>query len=342
MPQVEFPSRLVPVLHDHAARVFESRRAQTDHEPLARQLLLAFFDVCMHLGLDRVLDELQRAFPPLDVADRSALADHDVIVQALVAQLGAIDLDGGGPRNAKPRQLAECVVAALGIALTDEPDRAIALADSVRTEVAAALAGVVDVELAVPKIRETVVAEARARCEERFHGAFDKMAAQLDANGMQLLKQPKVPIDAAQAVQQALVGARNAIVDRVGRAAIDRAKTVLARSDADAAARIDLPITLRLTPRDVAILRACSARVAKAPATVVPSLLESLTELVPIVWRAPERPARPYAASQTFAVGDLIEHPKFGRGAVVSCLAQRIDVEFADGKHTLVHVAPRR
>ena len=49
----------------------------------------------------------------------------------------------------------------------------------------------------------------------------------------------------------------------------------------------------------------------------------------------------PYSATRTFAVGDLIEHPKFGRGAVVSRLARRIDVEFADGKHTLVHVAPR-
>jgi len=49
----------------------------------------------------------------------------------------------------------------------------------------------------------------------------------------------------------------------------------------------------------------------------------------------------PYAASRTFAVGDVIDHPKFGRGTVVSRLAQRIDVEFADGVHTLAHVAPR-
>ncbi len=37
------------------------------------------------------------------------------------------------------------------------------------------------------------------------------------------------------------------------------------------------------------------------------------------------------------SVGDLIEHPKFGRGAVVSIANQRMEVEFADGKHTLVH-----
>jgi hypothetical protein len=49
----------------------------------------------------------------------------------------------------------------------------------------------------------------------------------------------------------------------------------------------------------------------------------------------------PYAASRTFAVGDVIEHPKFGRGTVVSRVAQRIEVEFPDGKHTLAHVAPR-
>jgi hypothetical protein len=38
----------------------------------------------------------------------------------------------------------------------------------------------------------------------------------------------------------------------------------------------------------------------------------------------------------------VIEHPKFGRGTIVSMLANRIDVEFGDGKHTLVHVPPRR
>ena len=51
----------------------------------------------------------------------------------------------------------------------------------------------------------------------------------------------------------------------------------------------------------------------------------------------PSLDARPYAASQTFAVGDLVDHPKFGRGTVVAAAAQRIEVEFDDGKHTLVH-----
>ena len=55
------------------------------------------------------------------------------------------------------------------------------------------------------------------------------------------------------------------------------------------------------------------------------------------MWRAPEQVARPYGASQTFAVGEAIEHVKFGRGSVVAVQPKRIDVEFADGVHTLVH-----
>lgn len=139
-----------------------------------------------------------------------------------------------------------------------------------------------------------------------------------------------------------MIDARNGLIDRVARTAIDRAKAVIAHVDADAAARIDQPITHRLTPRDVAILRAADTRVPKTPTAVVESLLDSLTELSRLAWRAPERPVRPYAPTQTFAVGDLIDHPKFGRGSVISCMAQRIEVEFADGKHTLIHVRPSK
>jgi len=212
----------------------------------------------------------------------------------------------------------------------------------VRSEVAAAIASAVDVELAAPKMRETIIADARSRCDESFHPAFAKIVAQLDDRALKLLKPPKVPVDALHAVERALLDARNALIERVVRDALDRAKIILARADADAASRIDLPITLRATPRDVAILRACDARVVKTPAGVAYSLLDSLTQLARITWRAPEQPVHPYSASRTFAVGDLIEHPKFGRGSVVACLAQRIDVEFPDGKHTLVHVGPRR
>jgi hypothetical protein len=342
MSAIEFPQRHVGSLQELSARLNDSRKVGSAHEPFARALFSGFFDICMRSGLDRVLAELAQAFPPLDLDDRATLSDHPTLLPALVAKLDAIRLDGGGPRNAKPRQIADCVIAALGLTLSDEVDRTITLDDAVRAEVAAALASVIDVELAVPKIRETILAEGRARCEERYRGAFDRIAAQLDERGMRMSKQPNVPLDASQAVQRVLFDTRNAVLDRVVRTAIDRAKPVIERADADAAARIDLPITLRLTPRDVAILRACDARVPKAPAAVVASVLESLTELARLAWRAPERPVRPYAASQTFAVGELIEHPKFGRGSVISCATQRIEVEFADGPHTLVHVGPKK
>ncbi|HEY5938227.1 MAG TPA: hypothetical protein VIU61_26430, partial [Kofleriaceae bacterium] len=254
------------------------------------------------------------------------------------AELGAIDLDGGGPRNAKPRQLADCVVAALGLTLVDEPDRTIVLGGDVKAEVATAIAGVVNAELGVPQIRDTIIAMGRERCEERYHAAFGKIAAQLDERGMRLIKTPKVPLDAVQHIQRVLFETRTALFDRVGRAAIDRAKEIIARSSPEAAARIDAPITHKLTPRDVAIVRSSDARIPKMPAVIVESLLDSLSEAARLTFRAAEKPVRRYAASQTFAVGDVLEHPKFGRGSVTSALPQRIEVEFADGKHTLVHV----
>ena len=322
--------------------MLDSRKVGTPLEALARDLLAGFYDICMGRGLDRVLVELAQAFPPLDLTDRSGLADHEGLFAAVVTQLGAIDLDGGGPRNAKPLQLADCVVAALGLTLVDDTERAITLDDAVRTEVIAALASVIDVELAVPRIREAVIAKGRELCEGHYVAAFDRIAAQLDERGMRMLKQPKLPLDAVQAVQRVLFDARNTVIGGAARAAIDRAKQVIERVDAEAAARIDLPITHRLTPRDAAIARACDDRVPKVPAATVHSLLESLTELSRLAWRSPERPVRPYAASQTFAVGDLLDHPKFGRGSVTSIEARRIEVEFADGRHTLVHVPPAK
>lgn len=342
MTAIEFPRRHVDLLQQHATRLLDSRKPNTETVSLARDLLAGFFDLCMRTGLDRVLVELEQAFPPLDTSDRSSLHDHPTLLPALAAQLDAVDLDGGGPRNVRPGQLVDCIVAALGLTLSDHGDQPVTLDGKVRAEVATALASVVDVELAVPQIRTTIIASARELCEPRHLAAFDKIAAQLDDRGMRMVKQPKVPLDAVQSVQRHLADARNALIDRVARAAIDRAQAVIARADAEAAARIDRPVTHRLTPRDVAILRAADVRVPKTPAAVVESLLDSLTELSRLVWRAPERPVRPYAANQTFAVGDLIDHPKFGRGSVVSCLAQRIEVEFPDGKHTLVHVRPNR
>jgi hypothetical protein len=337
---IDFPEPRIAALQDHATRLYESRRPGTSLASLARDLLLAFFDVCAHAGLDRVLAELAQAFPPLDLSDRSALATHEAVLSAMLAQLETIDLDGGGPRGTKPRQLVDCVVAALGLTLVDEPDRTITLDDAVRVDVTRALAAVVEVELAAPKLRADVIADARARCDTRYHAAFDRLAAQLDERGLQLVKQPKVPIDALHAAQYALFDARNAVIARVVGAALDRARDVLAR--ADARARIDQPITLRMTPREVAILRACDARVSKTPARVLQSVLDSLTDLLRIAWRAPAQTALPYAASRTFAVGDVIDHPKFGRGKVIATVLKRIDVEFADGTHTLVHAPPSR
>lgn len=51
----------------------------------------------------------------------------------------------------------------------------------------------------------------------------------------------------------------------------------------------------------------------------------------------PRRPARRYAVSATFEVGDTIEHPKFGSGSVLRVIDGKIEVEFADDFRTLVH-----
>ncbi len=319
-------------------RLIDSRKVGSEIDALSRDLLAGFFELCMQSGLDRVLVELGEAHPPVDIADASTLFDHPTLRPVLVTQLRTIDLDGGGPRNVKPRQLADCLVTALGLTLADEVDRTIKLDDTVRTQVTAAIAGVINAELAVPTIRDTIIAKSRARCEEQYLGTFDKIAAQLDERAMRLIKQPKVPLDASQSVQRVLSETRNAVFDQMGRTAIDRAKAVIERANPEAAARIDEPVTLRLTPRDVAILRIRDPRIPKMPAAVVASLLDSLTELARLAWSVPERPVRPYGASQTFNVGDLIEHPKFGRGEVTGSKAQRIDVEFPDGVVTLVHV----
>lgn len=51
----------------------------------------------------------------------------------------------------------------------------------------------------------------------------------------------------------------------------------------------------------------------------------------------PARASKPYAASVTFALGDTIEHPKFGSGAVLRVAGNKIDVDFDGELRTLIH-----
>src|SRR5689334_6193660 len=115
---VEFPQSQHAALRELAGRLLDSRKVGTGLASLARDLLVGFFDICTRSGLDRALAELS-------AEDRFALADRAEVSDALVRQLEAIDIDGGAPRHAKPRQLADCVVAALGLAVVEEPDRSI-------------------------------------------------------------------------------------------------------------------------------------------------------------------------------------------------------------------------
>jgi hypothetical protein len=341
MPALEFPRNHLGSLQELAVRLIDSRKPGTPHDVLARDLLAGFYDISIRSGLDRVIDELATAHPPLDPADRGDLAEHPTLNPALAAQLATLGLDKGGPRGEKPRQLADAVVTALGLTLTEEADRTITLGDDVRRKVVAAMASVVDDVLGLPKIRETMIAESRKRLELRHQSAFDKIAPRLDDRGMKMISQPKVPIDAVQAAQRALLETRTAVLGRAAGAAIDRARDVIAAADPEAAARIDQPVTHRLTPRDVAIRRACEPRVPAMPEAVVQAILESVTELARLAWRSAEKPVRPYKASETFAIGDVVEHPTFGRGSVIGGKDRRIDVEFADGARTLVHVPPK-
>ena len=325
-----FPRRRLDLLQELAARVLDVRKTG-DNDVLAKDLLVGFVDVCARAGLDGILHERGA-----DPTDPFALAEDPALRAELVAQLGKNFVEGG-PRNAMPRLLAECVLATLGLTLVDEADRSISLGDDARAEMMKAMASVIDVELAPATLRARIIDHGRARCEAVYHGAYDKITAQLDERGMTILKQPKLPLDAVQAVQKVLTATRDAVIGRAAGAAIDRAKAALERTSPEAAARIDAPLTHQLTPRDVAIRRVTDPRAPKASAAVVQGLFESLVTSADLVWRAPERAVRTYSARETFAVGDLIEHPKFGRGTVTTTAIQRIEVEFADGTRALVH-----
>lgn len=332
---VEFPQSQVAALLHLATQLIDKRKPGTELGSLARELLRGFYDICWLAGLDGVLAGLAGAHPSLDVSDRSTLEDHAPLLGGLVAQLEAIQLDGGSPRNAKTKQLADCVIAALGLSVVPDRDRKLVLADDVRVELVAAMSKIVEGEVA--RLRESIVEQASGAVLEGHRATFTKMVAQLDDRGQKLLKLPKVPLDAQHAVEHALAEARVAVTTRIVDAALGGAKAVLERAEPAAAARIDAPITLAATPREVIARRVADARVPKTAAAITAAIVDGVGELAQVVFRAPEKPVLPYAASKTFAVGDVIEHPKFGRGSVVAVAAQRIEVEFADSKATLVH-----
>lgn len=318
-------------LQESAARILETRAVEGDPDQLGRELFLAFHELCLRTGFDGLLAELDLAEDPDGVG-------HSELRAALATRLSnKAEFDPRGPRNAKPKQLADAFVATLGLTVTEEVAPTIELEGDVRKAVFAALSTVLEIELAIPKVREDIIARGREACEERYRAAYDKIAAQLDERGMRTQRQPKVPLDASQAIQQILGEARFAVIEQAANLAIDRARPLLAAASEEAVARIDRPISLALTPRQVAIRRVADPRTSKVPGAVAQGLLDALSELVHVTWRVQERPVRPYAASATFAVGELIEHPKFGRGTVTTVALQRIEVEFGEGKFTLVH-----
>jgi hypothetical protein len=51
----------------------------------------------------------------------------------------------------------------------------------------------------------------------------------------------------------------------------------------------------------------------------------------------PVRASKRYAVAETFALGDTIEHPKFGTGVVRRVASGKVDVEFAGELRTLIH-----
>lgn len=329
------PRRLLSSLHERASLVLDRRGADGDPAAIARDLLAGFVDVCMRAGQDGVLlDVAQRAAVELD--DGAGLLAEPRLEATLAAMVGdRARFDPGGPRSSLPVQLTDCVLATLGLTPDDPPARAVALGDEQRLATLAALTTVVDGELGGDRFRLAVTAAAGARCEERHRKAFAKMAAQLDERG-RLGPQPKAPVDVVRAVQQALFEARTAIVERVAHAALDRALPVLTAADPELAARLERPISHQLTPRAVAVRRAAEVQ-PLAPDAIVRALFASLTELLELAWAAPAAAVRAYGARQTFVVGELVEHPTFGRGRVEVVTTKTIEVEFADATRTLVH-----
>jgi hypothetical protein len=52
----------------------------------------------------------------------------------------------------------------------------------------------------------------------------------------------------------------------------------------------------------------------------------------------PKRPVKSYDMNNSFSTGDVINHPKFGLGAVETALPpNKIEVRFQEGKKMLLH-----
>ena len=101
----------------------------------------------------------------------------------------------------------------------------------------------------MPKVVEAELAHRQAargdhrarprRCDEAHLAVFDKIVAQLDDRGLRMIKQPKVPLDASQAIQRLLSSAREAVLGHAVTGALDRAKAELARQRRRAGRRAD-------------------------------------------------------------------------------------------------------
>jgi hypothetical protein len=330
-----FPRKHLAALHALATRALERRGDNAKPDLLAYDLLDGFYDVCTRVALDVVIDGLEHELG-LSIPDGSALAEESRLRTDLAGRLADRSAyDPRGPRAAKPRQLADCLLATLGLAVTDPATRPVELSDELREAVIAAIQMVVDPALAGPQLRAAILEAARACCEGR-QDVFDRVAPQLDER-LAIPRHLKLPIDVVQAVQDSLLEARAEVLEKIAGEALDRATDAIAVVAPDAAARLDAPVTARLTPRQVALQRASDPRLPSLPDVFGRTLLDAITELADVTWGPAVPKPRPYRASERYAVGDHVDHPKFGRGVVQATSTQRIEVEFPDGWHTLVH-----
>ncbi|MBV8759922.1 MAG: hypothetical protein JO257_21710, partial [Deltaproteobacteria bacterium] len=158
-----FPRRALPAITDLAVRLLDSRKTGTPSDAFARELLLRVREGFERQGLDGVLAALPAEFD-----------DDRAIEAALASRIEAADLDGGGPRNARPGKVADCVLAALDLALADDTDRPLELDRKQRDELLAAVTQGLDAELAPPRLRDAIISDARTRVAPEHESAFGK------------------------------------------------------------------------------------------------------------------------------------------------------------------------